>query len=166
MMRISREFLGAGVLFLSALAVVVVPNLAAARAQNAALEDVPAYHTQLPPGPLPATMNPAQFENPLVKNAYALAAHDKKLLYQQPCYCHCDRSQGHASLLDCFTGQHAAVCSTCLLEGLYVSEQSRRGKSAAQIRKDIEAGEWQKVDATKYQRYPMPRSVSSQHRMR
>lgn len=142
---------------------VVIPNRAAARSQGALQQDVPAYHTQLPPGPLPATMNPAEFSDPVVKNAYALAARDKKLLYQQPCYCYCDRSQGHGSLLDCFTGKHAAVCSTCLLEALYVHEEARKGRTAAQIRQSIQAGEWQKLDATKYKTYPAPRRARLHH---
>ena len=73
-------------------------------------EAVPAFHAQPPPGPLPATLPPSLFANAVAQNAYTLAARVKRVLYQQPCYCHCDRSQGHTSLLDCFAGQHASVC--------------------------------------------------------
>ena len=85
----------------------------------------------------------------------ALAARVRKVLYQQPCYCHCDRSQGHGSLLDCFAGKHAAECGVCIREGLYSYEQTRKGKTPAQIRDGIERGEWQHVDLTKYQT-PIP----------
>lgn len=112
---------------------------------------MPAFHTAPPQGPLPETLSPTLFTNVVVQNAYSLAARVKKILYQQPCYCHCDRSQGHGSLLDCFAGKHAAVCDVCIREGLYTYEQSRKGKTAAQIRTGIEHGNWQQLDITKYQ---------------
>jgi hypothetical protein len=96
-------------------------------------DPMPAFHSQVPAGPLPQTLEPASFSNPIVQNAYALAAKVKKVLYQQPCYCHCDRSIGHGSLLDCFTGKHAAVCDVCIREGFYSYEQTQKKKTAAQI---------------------------------
>jgi hypothetical protein len=123
--------------------------------QNENAEPVPAYHTSLPVGEIPATLSPSLFTDPIVQNAYRLAAHIRKILYQEPCYCHCDRSLGHGSLLDCFAGNHAGECGTCLREGLYTYEQSRKGKSAAQIREGIERGDWQKVDVKKYEAPPL-----------
>jgi hypothetical protein len=134
----------------------IVPQRAASRISQGAEEPVPAYHAETPQGALPATMSPALFSNNVVvQNAYALAARVKRVLYQQPCYCHCDRSQGHGSLLDCFAGKHAAGCDICIREGLYAYEQSRKGKTPAQIRTGIEHGEWQQVDISKYQT-PLP----------
>ena len=128
-------------------------------AQNAGKSDepTPAYHSQVPAGALPQTLDPASFENPIVQNAYALAAKVKRVLYQQPCYCHCDRSIGHESLLDCFAGKHASVCDVCLREGVYAYEQTQKKKTAAQIRAGIERGEWQQVDLSKYQAAPSKR---------
>lgn len=117
--------------------------------------DVPAFHNEAPAGALPATMSPDNFSDPVVQNAYALAAHVKKVLYQQPCYCRCDRSQGHESLLDCFVSKHGAGCETCVREDLYSYEQSRKGKTPAQIRAGIIQGEWQSVDISKYQTPPV-----------
>lgn len=117
--------------------------------------DVPAYHAQAPKGELPATMNPDLFTDPMVQNAYAVAAKVKSVLYQQPCYCHCDRSQGHKSLLDCFASKHGSGCGTCIYEDFYTYEQSGKGKTAAQIRAGIIKGEWKSVDATKYKQ-PLP----------
>jgi hypothetical protein len=134
------------------LGLALLPQHAASRqAPNAPEEPVPAFHTAPPQGPLPETQTPTLFTNVVVQNAYSLAARVKKILYQQPCYCHCDRSQGHGSLLDCFAGKHAAVCDVCIREGLYTYEQSRKGKTAAQIRAGIEHGDWQQLDITKYQ---------------
>jgi hypothetical protein len=134
------------------LGLTLLPQRAASRqAQNAPEEAVPAFHTSPPRGPLPATLSPALFTGIVMQNAYAVAARVRKILYQQPCYCHCDRSQGHESLLDCFAGKHAASCNVCMREGFYAYEQSRKGKTAAQIRTGIEHGQWQQVEMTKYQ---------------
>ena len=150
---------GATLLSLGLVLALVVPERAASRqpsrpagvAQTGTDEPVPAFHTQVPPGPLPATMSPESFTDVVVQNAYRVAARVKKVLYQQPCYCHCDRSQGHESLLDCFLSKHASVCGVCIREGFYAYEQSRKGKSGAEIREGIERGEWQQVDLSKYQ---------------
>jgi Protein of unknown function with PCYCGC motif len=156
------RFLSAAALFGFALGLVLIPERAASKSspgatspQSAVDETVPAYHAQAPPGALPATMNPEFSPDPVVQNAYAIAAKIKKTLYQQPCYCHCDRSQGHGSLLDCFASKHGAGCNICISEDFYSYEQSRKGKTAAQIRAGIIKGDWQSVDVTKYQQ-PLP----------
>jgi hypothetical protein len=97
-------------------------------------------------------MGPSLFENVVVQNAYAVAARIRKVLYQQPCYCYCDRSQGHGSLLDCFASRHGAGCDVCVRENLYAYEQTRKGKSALQIRSGIENGEWKQLDLSKYEK--------------
>jgi hypothetical protein len=146
------------VLFSMAMAVCLVPLTATSGSpqeqnppESATNNDIPAYHAQAPKSDLPETMSPERFSNPLVQNAYAVAAKIKKTLYQQPCYCHCDRSKGHTSLLDCFSSEHGSGCGTCIYEDLYTFEQVRRGKTAAQIRAAIIKGEWKFLDATKYQ---------------
>ena len=156
-MRTKREWTMGATLFAAAMLLVLMPSGAPLNATQAAAqsdEPLPAYHAQAPTAALPDTMDPAQFENPVIKNAYALSARVKKVLYQQPCYCHCDRAHGHNSLLDCFTSKHGSMCNICLGEALYSYEQTRRGKTAAQIRDGIVHGEWQSVDASKYQTYP------------
>ena len=157
-MQVKREWMLGLALFAAAILVVLLPSDSPLNAKLAATqseEPVPAYHTQPPTGTLPETIDPEQFENPVIKNAYALSAKVKKVLYQQPCYCHCDRGHGHNSLLDCFTSKHGSMCNICLGEALYSYEQTRKGKTAAQIRDGIIKGEWQSVDASKYQTYPV-----------
>jgi hypothetical protein len=159
-----RKFLSAAALISVALGLALGPQQAASQSpqdqdanppQPAAEEAVPAFHAHAPQEELPATMDPGLFTDPLVQNAYAVAAKIKKVLYQQPCYCHCDRSHGHQSLLDCFASKHGSVCGTCMYEDFYAFEQSGRGKSTARIRAGIIKGEWKSVDAAKYQR-PLP----------
>ena len=156
----TKSFIGGVILATVALGVALIPQQASSRSaasasQDAAAEPVPAYHSSVPAGQLPATMNPSLFTDPVAQNAYRLAARIKKVLYQQPCYCHCDRSEGHGSLLDCFVSKHAAACGICEREDFYAYEQAHKGKTGAQIREGIERGDWQGVDMKKYQT-PLP----------
>jgi hypothetical protein len=156
------RFWSGAIFFGLALGLIMIPQEAVSRSpqeattpQSSTDEDVPAYHAQAPHGELAATMSPDVFTEPVVQNAYAVAAKIKSTLYQQPCYCHCDRSHGHTSLLDCFASKHGSGCGTCIYEDFYSYEQSRKGKSASEIRAGIIKGEWKTVDAAKYQK-PLP----------
>jgi hypothetical protein len=113
---------------------------------------VPAYH----PGPprkgarLPAILGRDQLwggnaQFPFQAHAYELAAKIQGVIYQQPCYCHCDR-MGHTSLHSCFEGTHGAQCSVCMKELYYAYLMTQQHKTATQIRKGILAGEWKQVE--------------------
>ena len=78
--------------------------------------------------------------------ALELAAKIPKVIYQQPCYCYCDRGMGHTSLHSCFAGTHGAVCSTCLKELYYTYAMNKQGKSSREIREGIIKGDWKTVD--------------------
>ncbi len=82
---------------------------------------------------------------PYQSHAYELAAKIPNVIYQQPCYCYCDR-MGHKSLHSCFENTHGAQCSTCMKEVYYSYQMSKQHKTAAQIRKGIIAGEWKQID--------------------
>jgi hypothetical protein len=112
---------------------------------------VPAYHASRPTGSLPETLDPSQFTDLQTQNVYALAAKIKAVLYQQPCYCHCDKEVGHTSLLSCYTDRHASVCALCQKEAVLAYTESQKGKTAAQIRKEIIDGKWKDVDMSKYE---------------
>jgi len=140
-------------------ALLVLPQFAAVQsqpAQSASAESVPAFHAQPPTGDLPPTMQPSTFSEVVIFNAYVVAGRVKKVLYQQPCYCHCDRSSGHGSLLDCFVSRHGSGCDICQKEAFYSYEQTKKGKTPAQIREAIEHGEWEKVDLAKYSKAHLP----------
>ena len=146
-----------------AVAPLVLPQFAATPQQSTpnastakSSEPVPAFHPQPPSAPLPDTMEPSLFTDKLVFNAYLVAGRIKTVLYQQPCYCHCDRSQGHGSLLDCFITRHGAGCNLCMKEAFYSFEQTRRGKTPAQIREGIIRSDWEKVQLAKYQKDYLP----------
>jgi hypothetical protein len=149
-MRTKNRIISGVILCGVGLALAIAAPRAASRAGQVTEEPVPAFHTTAPQGQLPETLSPSEFTDVLVQNAYILAARVRKVLYQQPCYCHCDRSQGHTSLLDCFASKHGAGCGVCMREAIYSYEQSHKGKTAAQIRAGIERGEWREVDMSKY----------------
>ena len=79
-------------------------------------------------------------------HAYELAAKIPKVIYQQPCYCYCDRGMGHTSLHSCFSGTHGAQCGTCLKELYYTYTMYKQHKTAREIRAGIIKGEWKSVD--------------------
>jgi hypothetical protein len=160
MRNVALYLTGSFLIALSA-ALLVLPEFATTHAQQSApaaqeADSVPSFHAQPPSGELPPTMAPSLFNETVVFNAYAAAARVKKVLYQEPCYCHCDRSVGHGSLLDCFVGRHGAGCGTCIKEVFYSYEQTRAGKTPSQIREGIIRGDWQKVDLAKYETGTLP----------
>lgn len=119
-------------------------------------EGVPAYNTAPPPktaklAPIwtSAQLAAARFTHPAQVRSYQDAAKYANVLHQLPCYCHCDRNQGHASLRTCFETDHGANCGTCMQEALFAAQQSRQGKTAKQIREAVIRGEHQKIDLRK-----------------
>ncbi len=115
--------------------------------------DLPAYHAQPPAkgAQLPPVLSGAQltgeyFRYPWQKKVYEEAAQVQRVIYQLPCYCRCDKALGHQSLHSCFEGTHGAVCSTCAKEGAYAYQQTKLGKTPAQIRAGIEHKDYESID--------------------
>lgn len=109
----------------------------------------PAKGETLPPILTKDQLWGAEELRPFQIHAYELAAKIPKILYQQPCYCFCDRSMSHNSLHSCFAGTHALECGTCLKELYYTYAMYKQHKTARQIREGIIAGEWKTVDLQK-----------------
>jgi hypothetical protein len=135
--------------FLASLLLVVSSPWAVSQQEG----EVPAYNagppakgTTLPPilGKEQLWGENAQY--PFQSHAYELAAKIPGVLYQQPCYCFCDRGMGHKSLHSCFEGTHGAQCSVCLKEVYYSYSMHQKGKTAAQIRQGIMKSEWKQID--------------------
>ncbi|MGH9417454.1 MAG: CYCXC family (seleno)protein [Terriglobales bacterium] len=110
----------------------------------------PPYHRTLPKGgleALPPTLNPSQFRDPRVQASYAMAAKIRGVLYKQPCYCGCDKEAiQHKSLLSCFNDDHASICQTCMMEGVFAYQETQKGKTPGQIRAEIKRGQWKSVN--------------------
>jgi hypothetical protein len=113
--------------------------------------DIPAFNAAAPTHRLPPILSGTQlmgtnFTHTYQVAAYKMAAQVSPVLYQEPCYCRCDKAMGHNSLHSCFEGLHGAECSTCMKEGVYTYRETKKGRSPAQIRAGIERGEWMNVD--------------------
>jgi hypothetical protein len=113
---------------------------------------VPAYNKKpptkadkLPPILPKETLWGPNFQAPFQIRAYQLAPKLQSELHQMPCYCYCDR-MGHKSLRSCYESTHAANCDACLKELFYIAQEKKKGKTTAQIRKGIIAGQWREIN--------------------
>ena len=119
-------------------------------------QDVPAYHASaplkvsaLPPILSGSKLTGESFQYPWQVHVYQQVAKVANVAYQLPCNCRCDRALGHTSLRSCFEGLHGTECSTCAKEGFYAYEQTRLGKTPAQIRAGIARLDYEKIDLDK-----------------
>jgi hypothetical protein len=141
--------------FLAGLVVVLFTAVSYAQFSNPA-SDIPAYHPSAPlkVSALEPILTPAQLtgQNGMFawqKHAYEQAAKVGNVLYQLPCNCRCDRALGHTSLRSCFETFHGAECSTCAKEGFFAYQQTKLGKSPAQIRAMIAQHAYESIDVEK-----------------
>jgi len=138
---------------LGSLALGLITLAASAQWTNPA-EDVPSYNPTPSKTALPPVLSGAQLTGPYFQHsyqvtAYKMAAKIPNVLHQEPCYCRCDREMGHNSLHSCFEVTHGAACSTCMKEAMFSYQQTKKGRTPAQIRAQIERGEWMNVDLEK-----------------
>jgi Protein of unknown function with PCYCGC motif len=129
----------------------VVATMSAQWVSTQDSDGVPAYNrmppakgAKLPPILLKEELWGENGQSPFQTHAYELAAKIPSVIHQMPCYCHCDR-MGHKSLRSCFEGTHGAQCDICMKELYYTSGEKKKGKTIAQIRKGIIAGEWRSI---------------------
>ena len=119
-------------------------------------EDVAAYHpsaplkvSALPPILSGAALTGPNFSYPWQVHVYQQVAKVASVAYQLPCNCRCDRALGHTSLRSCFEGMHGTECSTCAKEGFFAYQQTKLGKTPAQIRAAIARHEYESIDLEK-----------------
>ena len=119
-------------------------------------EEIPAYHPSAPlhVGALPpilagTRLTGENFRFPWQVHVYQQVAKVSGVVYQLPCNCRCDRALGHTSLRSCFEGLHGTECSTCAQEGFFAYQQTKLGKTPAQIRAAIARHEYEKIDLDK-----------------
>ena len=62
-----------------------------------------------PQNPRPVTLDPINFPDPDVKEAYQAAKDSPEPLEHVACYCGCFGTAGHRNNLDCFKDQHGAT---------------------------------------------------------
>jgi Protein of unknown function with PCYCGC motif len=116
-------------------------------------DDVPTYHPKaplkvsaLPPILSGAKLTGENFRFPWQVHVYKQASQIGNVLYQLPCYCHCDRALGHTSLRSCYEGYHGTECDVCAAEAFLAFRMTKAGKSPAEIRAAIMRGEYKAID--------------------
>ncbi len=120
------------------------------------MNNIPAYHPFPPPkvAAIKPVLHGQQLTGPYFRYTWQIAVYKEAakvpaVLYQLPCYCRCDRALGHTSLLSCYQGTHAAMCSTCAKEGHFAYQMTKRGWTPKQIRHAIEHHEYESVNLEK-----------------
>ena len=118
--------------------------------------DVPAYHpsaplklSALPPILSGDKLTGTNFQYPWQAHVYQQVAKISSVAYQLPCNCRCDRSLGHTSLRSCFEGLHGTECSTCAKEGFYAYQQTKLGRTPAEIRAGVARHDYESIDLEK-----------------
>jgi hypothetical protein len=74
-----------------------------------------------------------------IAKAYQIAKTDPKLLQAMFCYCGCDNTGGHGSLLDCFKDDHGKSCGICIAEAIMAAKLKKSGMSLGQIKKQLDS---------------------------
>jgi len=69
---------------------------------------------------------------------YKAAAEAPELCARLFCYCGCDVTDKHHSLLDCYTSDHSVDCQICQDEAIMAVHMLKEGKSVARIQKTID----------------------------
>lgn len=93
--------------------------------------------SQLKGGETRPVLSPAYFVGQTAK-AYRVAREIPQVLDSIYCYCQCERTIGHKSLLSCYTDEHAAYCAICQDQALRAYELYKEGKDIISIRKTID----------------------------
>lgn len=81
-----------------------------------------------------AVLDPARFDEPRIRAAYAVAQRIPETLNQLYCWCGCvgNPTMGnHRSALECFESDHAANCDVCLANAEIAWEMTEQGVTDA-----------------------------------
>ncbi|CAN5466366.1 hypothetical protein BH10CYA1_BH10CYA1_46970 [soil metagenome] len=69
---------------------------------------------------------------------YQAAQQCPEIIAKLFCYCGCDETDQHSSLLDCFTTTHGADCEICTKEALIAAQMKKEGKKIAEIQEAVD----------------------------
>lgn len=82
-------------------------------------------------------LEPSQFFG-LASFGYASAKQCPEIMEKLFCYCGCDLTDSHTSLLDCFTSAHGVDCHICQEEAVLANKLQKEGVSITEIQKTID----------------------------
>lgn len=79
-------------------------------------------------------------DKPMVPLSYEIAKKRPDMLERLFCYCGCDLTEKHKSLLDCFTDpdEHGSTCSECIDEAFLADRLYRDGATMARIQQMVD----------------------------
>lgn len=108
---------------------------------------VPPYYESVERAkPLPQIVAPGESVDRKLVRAYEIARRIPEILVQQPSYCTRESGLHHRSLLHCFSQVDSALCDACIKQAYLADSLFRAGKTAAEIRLAMIAGDWQRID--------------------
>lgn len=111
------------------------PTAAAAASKHGGKPAEPAAPVTAYAGP--PVLEPSQFVGEAAMG-YASAKACPEVMSKVFCYCGCDISDGHGSLVDCYTGLHGTDCHICQEEAVLALRMHRNGSNIAEIQKRID----------------------------
>lgn len=82
-------------------------------------------------------LDPSKFFG-LASFGYAAAKSCPEVMEKLFCYCGCDLTDSHVSLLDCFTSIHGVDCHICQEEAILARKMNSDGSPIAEIQKSID----------------------------
>lgn len=92
-------------------------------------------------------LSPDQFDYPM-KLGYSAAQKYPDVIKKLFCYCGCDKTDKHESLMDCYVSTHGAYCQICLEEAIKAQDMRDKKASIRQIQDE--------VDKSFAKLYPLP----------
>jgi len=122
----------------AALADQAIPTTPAAPAQNAGPVGSPSSASAAgSQEALKPVLDPGKYFGK-AKAGYAAAKECPEVCAKLFCYCGCDLTDEHNSLLDCFTTDHGVDCYICQEEALVALKMKKQGKGLAEIQKTVD----------------------------
>ena len=92
---------------------------------------------EAPPVDRKPVLDPSQFAG-LAAFGYASAKAAPEVMEKLFCYCGCDLTDSHTSLLDCFTSAHGVDCHICQEEAVLALKMHKEGTPIKQIQQEID----------------------------
>lgn len=90
-----------------------------------------------PNGELPAVLDPDKYSGQ-AQAGYAACKEVPAICDKLFCYCGCDLTDCHGSLLDCFTNDHGEDCHICQEEAIIALKLHKKGKTLSDIQKEVD----------------------------
>ena len=84
-----------------------------------------------------AVISPEKFSGEIAAG-YKAAQKARDICSKLFCYCGCDLTDEHVSLLDCFTSMHGVDCAICQEEAIIALHMKEQGKPLGLIQKTID----------------------------